>query len=632
MGGGFVLSVWDRTDAPDDGGAPMRLVPYEVDDAGSAVPGAPIATHDEGVDTSPIIVNGDEIDLSACCTNEGLTDIAQVNAIGEELWRRLTPPAIRQHLGPLACTERIHLDLRSPRLWAYPWEFLRFDMTTVFAHPTARWSIGNCHVAHPDAPANDHPLRILVLVGHKPDTDIADRDEIACIERMANSFKTEVFLKTLVRPSSAQVKATMDHFRPHVFHLITHGSVVNGAPRFQVFDPNLGVNVEWDAQQVRDIFGTRPPRLAVLNACFVGDSGGDPSSLLNAFVDVGTLAVVGMLHEVLAPAAAAFTAEFYELLFDGEPIDAAAAQARLAIRSTAEAAAEGDLTGIRASWPLPRLVVRGTVDDVVRRTCGTDAIAPVFGPQAAAQRMVRDFIARWDERFATWDAIGSETRMALLRGGKESGRSQLLRCIADICERRGDLVIRVFPDEVNGSGEWRDLLTEIVGASRGLLPAERVSELDDVLAAAAADIDSTQQTPLTARLLDKLAAAAGDRRTLLAIDGLDRWDDDLVAQILVDLCAPLLSRSELTNMRMLVATSDSTDSDVIGLPRMASTTIKVTDFDDDEWDRSLPHFIDAQSEQESVREAVRMAIDAAVIMYGKTGRALGFGRLLGAGG
>lgn len=129
-----VLSVWPAGTGPPDGGAPIRLCAVGV--------GAPVADHGTGFDVSPLRHGDTEIDLGACLSAAGMLDTAAVDAIGDQLWSRLTPGAIGAALPALIKTERIYLDLRAEELLRYPWELLRLGHGCVFAANQTRICLG----------------------------------------------------------------------------------------------------------------------------------------------------------------------------------------------------------------------------------------------------------------------------------------------------------------------------------------------------------------------------------------------------------------------------------------------------------------------------------------------------------
>src|SRR4051812_24955227 len=87
----YVLTLRADDDASADGAA-MSL--FRVGDP------EPCATHAEGFDTSPFIMNGQEINPASCLSADGLLNDAQNEFVGGVLFQRLTPGDIGVVLGP----------------------------------------------------------------------------------------------------------------------------------------------------------------------------------------------------------------------------------------------------------------------------------------------------------------------------------------------------------------------------------------------------------------------------------------------------------------------------------------------------------------------------------------------------
>ncbi|MFP5416885.1 MAG: CHAT domain-containing protein, partial [Actinomycetes bacterium] len=181
------------------------------------------------------------------------------------------------------------------------------------------------------------PLRVLLVVSGP--VDLAELDHEAEVARMKEALSELVaggfmVVDALPRATLAELRKAMRRNDYHVLHFIGHGG----------FDPATGgvLAFENDAGRAQFVSGSdlgtllhdhRTLRLAVLNACEgARQSGTDPfSGVAQSLVRQGLPAVVAMQFEITDDAALTFGQEFYASIADGYPIDAALAQARLAI-------------------------------------------------------------------------------------------------------------------------------------------------------------------------------------------------------------------------------------------------------------------------------------------------------------
>lgn len=235
---------------------------------------------------------------------------------------------------------RIKLRIADPGLAALPWEFLydprRSDFVCLSSvTPLVRY----LELPQPPQPlAVDPPLRVLGMIASPSNLSNLDVErERERIERALAELRQKglVELKWVSGPTWRDLQRALRRGPWHVFHFVGHGAFDAGA------DEGL-VMVCDDAGQARPLRATelgrflanhRSLRLAVLNAC-EGARGGERdifSSTASLLVRAGLPAVLAMQYEITDRAAIELSRAFYEAIADGLPVDAAVAEARIAV-------------------------------------------------------------------------------------------------------------------------------------------------------------------------------------------------------------------------------------------------------------------------------------------------------------
>jgi CHAT domain-containing protein len=585
----YILSVWQAGDHPPDGGALLRL---------SEMGGGLVAEHAAGFDTSAFRHNGVVIDPEGSLSAAGLMDVPRRESVGDSLWARLTPGPIGPALTRVAGTARIYLDLRSAELKRYPWELLRLGGRDIFTAANARWCLGHPERTRPfgagDPPPAEHPLRVLVVLGNRPDDrNIRARQELMLIEREAHRHNTDVLLKTLFYPAAADIETALEKFRPHVFHFIGHGGSDGTEPaQIYVYSSEAGISEPWSASRVQTVFSQAPPRIVVLNACLTAHTPTQATSLADAFTNAGCIATVAMLGEILGSASEAFSERLYQELFAGQPIDTATTRARLEVG----AIAGGDQSAaqLRSNWPLPRVTVNGDADTAVTMLHATRPGATTW--------LQADFVTRWDERWRAWKTMdgslkgdrGTESRLVVLSGDKDAGKRELLNTLAEVRARAGDAVLYV---DLSGgrTGSWRDLLERI--ADQAAQVGFDAAALQAVAASAGTSAEVIPEFLAHLESLQRHGADAGEP-LLIVLDGLSDWAADEVRNtVLPKLCWPLVQASPHSRLRMMISLRDGIIDDTWGARPLGWTPVTVGDFDVDEWERAVEHFRDHWLEQ-----------------------------------
>jgi hypothetical protein len=540
-----------------------------------------VATHATGFDVSDLVHSGAPIKADGLLSQARLVDSGFVKSVGEQLWNRLAQGSIGQELGPLAANGRVYLDLRSDALRQFPWETLRCANVNLFQ--VCRWLIGDPDRAKPvfagSPPELTHPLRVMVVVGSRSDdVNVRASEELHRIEHQARQRNADVLLRTLVRPQQNEIRHAIERFKPHVCHFVGHGELVGGAPVIRVYSEDLQVNDEFDSDGFRELFRASPPRLVVLNACLSAAVGAAAvSSMADAVLSAGCLAVVAMQGEIRGDSAVTFSSAFYARLFAGEPVDAAVLAARTEL-SGASPLDLGDphaLPALRANWPLARLQALGPIDEVVR----------LCSKGGDIRWLAEDFVDRWNHRYDVWHALDTgSSRLVVLCGGKQAGKSELLRTSEEVWARRGGLVIHA---DVKGAttGGWRDLIGRVADAAQGVAGVDATG----LIAAAQSNADSDQAIGTFLQSLEHCSSGAP---LLVAIDGMSDWNrQELEAIVLPRLCTPFVTTAAASPVRMMITLRDQPDPAVWGQRPSGWDVIRVGAFARNEWQGALEHFV-----------------------------------------
>lgn len=255
------------------------------------------------------------------------------------------------------CGLRIKLRMsEAPELIALPWEFLYHPSLDRFLALSAETPV----VHYLDLPRNSPPLtvslplQILVAMSTPKDLPWLDsEEEWRVLQHALRSLikAGAVTLERLNMVSLHDLQRTLRRGSYHVLHYIGHSTFDDESNEGTViFCATSGAAVPVRARDLATVLGDTPSlRLVVLNGC--NGSRSSPTDLFagaaQALVQRGVPAVVAMNDMISNQAAIALTREFYAALADGQPVDAALAEARKAIA-----------TQMRSlEWAVPRLVM-----------------------------------------------------------------------------------------------------------------------------------------------------------------------------------------------------------------------------------------------------------------------------------
>jgi hypothetical protein len=235
---------------------------------------------------------------------------------------------------------RLKLRIQPPELAALPWEFLydprQAEYLCLSRHtPIVRY----LELPQPIQPLTvTPPLRILGMVASPRDLKALDvtREKQRVEEALKDlQAKGMVDLTWLEGQTWNNLQQALRKGPWHVFHFIGHGG----------FDPNKdeglialaneqGHSHYFYATELARLLANQPSlRLVLLNSC-EGARGSQRdifSSTASILVRRGIPAVLAMQYEITDRAAIEFARAFYGALADGLPVDAAVAEARVAV-------------------------------------------------------------------------------------------------------------------------------------------------------------------------------------------------------------------------------------------------------------------------------------------------------------
>lgn len=377
--------------------------------------------------------------------------------VGRALWRVINDGAVgtwwTEQIATAQAPVRTILDIQHPDLRSLPWEL----MTPPVGKPVFRDADNPWVRSKPNWPPLDElaaPVQVLVVVAEEDAEGLRLDDELDAIHRCVREKPGSWHVQVLTAPSSIAVfRQVYEEFDPHVLHVIGH-TVQRDGQRVLKMVPADGDPWALTVDDVSEL-PTPAPRLVVLNCCRTSQAGAmaEPAwGFSEAFLDLGSAAVVTMQGDIPSVASVGFTSRFYRDLVAGRAIDAAAARARLEISDLMRK------THDYRSWALPSLLVTTDPDRVLPvRECLTPAelsIPPfleVFGK-------VPGYVDRSVERRTLLRALDAgESRVLVLTGQPKDGRSAVLRSTLLTLRLRGRNTVYVDLDAARRSAQGRKL-------------------------------------------------------------------------------------------------------------------------------------------------------------------------------
>jgi CHAT domain/Kelch motif len=318
---------------------------------------------------------------------------AAVKSFGDRLYKALFHDELLGgllHSLSVAASQDAGLRIRlrmsdTPELGDLPWEFLYDESHNRFLALTKRTPLVR-YLELPDPPRPllvTPPLRILVMISSPSDLPSLDVEhEWANLEEALAPLQA-VGRVQMERLESATLSALQRRLRRddvHVFHFIGHGGFDTLAMEGVLMladSSGRGRSVSGQDLGV-PLHNHDPLRLVVLNACEgARNDRNDPfAGTAQGLIQQDIPAVVAMQFEITDAAAITFARELYGAVADGYPLDAAVAEARVAIHSD----------GNPVEWATPVLYLRaadGRIFDI--------ASSQQQGPEFAVEPPRLDF-------------------------------------------------------------------------------------------------------------------------------------------------------------------------------------------------------------------------------------------------
>ena len=271
---------------------------------------------------------------------------------------------------------RLKLRIQPPELAALPWEFLYDPRRDEYVCLSANTPVVRYLELSQSLPPLmiEPPLRILGMVAGPQDVSCPSLDveiEKRRLERALQPLKQRGLadLAWLDKGDWRTLQRVLRKGPWHIFHFIGHGRYNQVSKQGELaFENEAGGLEPMGAERLATLLADhRPLRLALLNACGSAEGGREDifSSTAATLVRRGLPAVLAMQYAITDRAAIEIAQAFYEALVDGLPVDAAAAEARKALKLSNEWSLE---------WGTPVLYTHApdgalfNLKSVVRRT------------------------------------------------------------------------------------------------------------------------------------------------------------------------------------------------------------------------------------------------------------------------
>jgi outer membrane protein assembly factor BamB len=244
---------------------------------------------------------------------------------------------------------RLKLRVQAPDLSVIPWEFLYDEQEDEYlalarSTPVVRY----LELPQPLKPLTvTPPLKILGMIASPRDPDPLDTGrERKRLEDAVSRLQKEgrVDLTWIQGETWRDLQRAMRNGEWNVFHFIGHGAYDEAKDEGLIALADDGGRTQLlSANQLGRLLDDHGPlRLAVLNSC-EGARGGNKevlSSTAAVLMRRGVPAVVAMQYEITDRAAIEFTRAFYEAIADGQPVDGAVSEARIAVSLALESTLE----------------------------------------------------------------------------------------------------------------------------------------------------------------------------------------------------------------------------------------------------------------------------------------------------
>ena len=234
---------------------------------------------------------------------------------------------------------RLKLHIQSPQLAMLPWEFMydprKADYVSLSNTPVVRYLELPQHIKTLTISPPMHILGMIASPSDLPELDM--KSEKQRVEEAIKDLQNRglVDITWLEGQTWRDLQRAMRNQAWHIFHFIGHGGFDQRSDEGLIaLVGDDGKQFPLHAQQLGRLLANHNSlRLVLLNSC-EGARGSEHnifSSTASIIVRQSIPAVLAMQYEVTDRAAIEFARAFYEVLADGYPIDAAVAEARIAV-------------------------------------------------------------------------------------------------------------------------------------------------------------------------------------------------------------------------------------------------------------------------------------------------------------
>jgi hypothetical protein len=290
---------------------------------------------------------------------------------------------------------RLQLRIKDARLASLPWEYLYNPGLNRFLSQGNDTPVVRCiDIPEPVRPLEAAlPLKVLVVIANPRDLPLLDTE--GEWQRLNSSLaplvaRCQVKVERLEKPCLEALQMRLRSGGPyHVLHFVGHGAFdEQNQDGLLVFEAANGAVQMVNGQRLGTILHNHPSlRLAVLNACEGGrTSQEDPfAGVAQSLVQQGLPAVIAMQYPITDGAALTFAREFYAALADGFSLDAALAEARVAIFAS----------GNDIEWGTPILFMRSPDQNLFDFEKASSSEKPTIGQAPPKASRGRTHWSRW---------------------------------------------------------------------------------------------------------------------------------------------------------------------------------------------------------------------------------------------
>ena len=234
---------------------------------------------------------------------------------------------------------RIQLRIDPSELNILPWEYMydpRLDQAFSLSSRTP--ILRTPKVIYPyNAVSIDLPLNVLAVISNPTNLPSLNvEQEIKNLEKAFKEcqYKNLIALDFVVNPTREKMQDQLRQKAYQIIHYVGHGSYNSEANEGYIFFCNAdGTQVPCSSQQFIPLIANHHIKMVMLNACHSASSGNNlnSSSIAQRFVQQGIPAVLAMQGNISDKSAIVFSQEFYRMLANGDSLEIALSEARLAM-------------------------------------------------------------------------------------------------------------------------------------------------------------------------------------------------------------------------------------------------------------------------------------------------------------